>query len=734
MSSVKASDAAEDEAALDREDFSPTAYINMMFPSEDSLARIDGYASELEAKIASLDEEVLVTVRQQTSAGSTARKDLESGKAAMAELFGKVREIKGKAARSEQMVHAICSDIKSLDHAKRHLTLTITALKRLQMLVTAAEQLTVMTRERMYTEAANLLQAVNQLLAHFEGYAGIAKIDELFDKVGETRDSLRAQVFEDFNRLSSSEVTPARSQLETLSCACAVVDALGADVRRETLAWFSNWQFAPYKHAFQPYCEAGSLEKTELRYAWQRHKLKEFDELFSVLFPPSWQAALAITREYCTITRAHLDEALDQSRGALDVWVLTRALQKTIEFEKEMDARFSTTALDCTEDGDAPAAPVSLVGSISASFDSYMSIYVSLEDKSIDEELSKLLAAEAWTAAAAGRADERVFNSSKKLFIALKGSFKRGTALHMSGVLTDLVKVWSKQLRVYAKKVDARLPAIQQPTDLSLPPVCHLDQPQQQMVCAVVNTCKYCTETTGQLEDSIIKVIDGEYADKIDLSAVKEEFQAVVTSGMRVLVASLETKAAPSLAAMSKLRWDAMEELSEDTSPYMVDIVSKAKETMPQLGEALTPLYVKFFCDKFVESFVPRLVGNIYHCKAIGMVGAQQMQVDVETLKQALIELPTLGQATPTNFYVQFVADALRPAELVLKLVQTPEEMLEVAVEEMRGAGVSIELPKILELKGLKKADSERLTEAYNLMTGSASEGGKKIKKLFNIS
>merc|ERR1712048_745766 len=29
------------------------------------------------------------------------------------------------------------------------------------------------------------------------------------------------------------------------------------------------------------------------------------------------------------------------------------------------------------------------------------------------------------------------------------------------------------------------------------------------------------------------------------------------------------------------------------------------------------------------------------------------------------------------------------------------------------------------ELKGLKKADSERLLEAYNLMTGSASEGGE---------
>ena len=51
---------------------------------------------------------------------------------------------------------------------------------------------------------------------------------------------------------------------ETLKGACLVVDALGADTRKEMVAWFCGWQFAPYKHAFQPFGEFGSLEKTEL--------------------------------------------------------------------------------------------------------------------------------------------------------------------------------------------------------------------------------------------------------------------------------------------------------------------------------------------------------------------------------------------------------------------------------------------------------------------------------------
>ena len=110
--------------------------------------------------------------RARQSAGSSARKDLENGKQSVAELFVKVREIKGKAEQSEQMVHEICRDIKSLDYAKRHLTTTITALKRLHMLLTAVEQLSATAGEKQYREAANLLDAVRQQLrAHALGVA-----------------------------------------------------------------------------------------------------------------------------------------------------------------------------------------------------------------------------------------------------------------------------------------------------------------------------------------------------------------------------------------------------------------------------------------------------------------------------------------------------------------------------------------------------------------------------------
>ena len=118
--------------------------------------------------------------------------------------------------------------------------------------------------------------------------------------------------------------------------------------------------------------------------------------------------------------------------------------------------------------------------------------------------------------------------------------------------------------------------------------------------------------------------------------------------------------------------------------------------------------------------------------RRIGEVGAQQMQVDVGTLKQTLLDLPTLGQANATAAYTKLVAAEMAKAEQLLKLVQTPEELLEATIDEMHkehGAG-TVDLGKILELKGLKKAEMDRVLEAIE---SARAEGRQKFKKLLNL-
>jgi len=101
------SDVMPSDDELDRADFNATAYINKLFPTEESLLSVDPFLEGLRSKIATLDTEVMDTVRLQTTGSQAAQAELEGGKAAVQELFLRVQQIKAKAAESEAMVRGL---------------------------------------------------------------------------------------------------------------------------------------------------------------------------------------------------------------------------------------------------------------------------------------------------------------------------------------------------------------------------------------------------------------------------------------------------------------------------------------------------------------------------------------------------------------------------------------------------------------------------------------------------
>ena len=67
------------------------------------------------------------------TAGVHAERNIVESRKAVGELFERIKSMKKKAEECEQLVHSISKDIRSMDVAKRNLTSTITALKRLVM-------------------------------------------------------------------------------------------------------------------------------------------------------------------------------------------------------------------------------------------------------------------------------------------------------------------------------------------------------------------------------------------------------------------------------------------------------------------------------------------------------------------------------------------------------------------------------------------------------------------------
>jgi len=103
-------------------------------PAEGSLTNVDKVLKTLRMKSRRLEAEIREIVRSQTDAGEQGKHELNEARRSIQELFTKIEQIKTKAEQSEEMVREITSGIKSLDYAKRHLTVSITTLRRLNML------------------------------------------------------------------------------------------------------------------------------------------------------------------------------------------------------------------------------------------------------------------------------------------------------------------------------------------------------------------------------------------------------------------------------------------------------------------------------------------------------------------------------------------------------------------------------------------------------------------------
>jgi chromosome segregation ATPase len=203
-----------------------------------------------------LDEDIAAFVATQSASDADSVERIQAAKAELADLFRNIESVRERAVQTEQTITEMTADIKRLDNTKRNLTLSMTALKRLQMLTTAYEQLRSLSKTRQYRECAQLLQAVIQLVAHFKSYRSIDQIATLSRNVADLQRELLEQICEDF------EVTFAKGEVgqhkAMLAEACLVMDALGDHARTRLINWYCNTQLREYRQVFRGNDEVGA--------------------------------------------------------------------------------------------------------------------------------------------------------------------------------------------------------------------------------------------------------------------------------------------------------------------------------------------------------------------------------------------------------------------------------------------------------------------------------------------
>lgn len=628
-------------------------------------------------------------------------------------MFAKIEGVRERALQTEQTITEMTADIKRLDSTKRNLTLSMTALKRLQMLTTAYEQLQALIETRQYRECAHLLQAVIQLMAHFKSYRSIDQIATLSKNVADVQRELLEQVCEDF------EVTFAKGEVQQkrgmLAEACQVMDALGEHAKSRLITWYCNTQLREYRQVFRGNDEAGSLDNISRRYSWFNRMLKTYDAEHALLFPPHWRVNEMLANAFCESTREDYRGILQRSMRRADgqppdVNLLLSCLQETLDFEHSLERRFasgeSRSSIDTVTSGEDKRQGFSQA--ISEAFEPYLSIWVESQDKQLMTLIPKYRQQPICSSEEEFH-HQMVIPSSTELFHHYRVTLAQCAKLSTGSRLLELARTFSKYLDAYSQQVLFYF--LSEKTG----------GPSIEDAVIVLNTADYCYQTTNQLEEKIKQRIDEELRDKVDMQPQADSFMGVASAAVRALVHKTEADCQPAWREMRNTSWSTMESVG-DHSAYVYTLLQRMKDRSKEILKLLhKPQYARAYCDNLVDSITNSYISSIAASKPISETGAEQMLLDSYVLKKGLAELATLNAepGTPPNqAFVKRVNQSTAKLDPILKTIQVrsspPEGLVQAYLIHIHDRSEP-NFKKILELKGIsRKQDQSHLIELFN--------------------
>lgn len=394
-------------------------------------------------------------------------------------------------------------------------------------------------------------------------------------------------------------------------------------------------------------------------------------------------------------------------------------------------------------------------GLVSGCFERHLDIYVESQDRTLKQLLDQFV--EAAQRAPLPQPDVEtagVLPSCADLFVYYKKCLVQCSQLSRGQPLLALARVFGKHLADYAGRVlQGSLPKTGSSSSSGVTAAGliqnfqsllkegespRLTPPELCRICGVLSTAEYCLETTQQLEGKLKEKIEPSLASKIDLTAEQDMFNGVINNCIQLLVHDLEAACEPALSTITKTNWSLVKAVG-DQSSYVTAITSHLRQTLPLIRDNLanSRRYFTQFCVHFVSSFIPRLISQLFKCKPMSPIGAEQLLLDTHSLKMVLLDLPLLesqvARKAPAS-YTKIVVKGMTKAEMLLKMVLAPHEPAESFVEhytKQLPESDAQEFQKVLDMKGLKRSEQNVLTEVFRTRIPTAtsssaapSEGG----------
>ncbi|KAG6853779.1 hypothetical protein C0991_001490 [Blastosporella zonata] len=756
-----------DAVSLDTS-FSPVPVLNDLFPDEASLAHLDLVNARLAETQRALQTEI--DALQGELKRSQDPEKMQLIQEMISDLLGQMSRIREKATESEAVVRNITKDIQVLDTAKKNLILSMTTLKRLQMLVNALTQLEDLVKEKKYGEVAQTLAAVKQISATFKSYTGVQRVAQVWKRIQQIQGDLRSLIETDFDAfiLQDSSKPVKATQITD---ACLAADVLGPDFRTHLIDRYVALELKEYRRIFRSTDEAGQLDNLSRRFAWFRRTLQTHEIEQGRVFPAEWRVGWCLLAKFVDITRDDLTMLLAKAGSSLTVQALLENLQITTEFENSMAKKWATSVritfqrliVGANSKYQLPAMLAATAGAhavppkpISAAFEPHMSIFVDAQDKVLADMLAPHRKSKAGRAQQprpsvetlnSNNPDEEtpslVLSSSTDLFYFYAQSLEQCAKLSTGQALFDLCTLHKKWLRIYAEDVliSSLKRSPSQPQSRRSGDT-RYDVQELKHACKLINTADYCLSTASELEDKIREKINEEFKERVSFQAERDMFvryvlilgaltfrdvqnwsHSVVSAAIVIQLRELETACDAAFATMARTTWTATNQVSGQ-SAYAGDLVSAAKQVI----ETVKPLveqkkYLRNLFDKACSLMLAKFTTAIVKSRPLKEIGAEQLLIDLQQVKSYLLKMP--GEALMTASYTRGLTKSTTRLEALLKVIVTPVDPPEGFILNytlLIGDASFSNFQKILDLKGTPKGQQNALLDAFLTITSTKTD------------
>ncbi|KAJ1605032.1 putative Vps53-N protein [Cryptosporidium canis] len=385
---------------LEGEEFDLDAYINEMFPNEQSLSYLSEKISDMSKALGEINSEIGQELKSLASSNLISRFE-QSMQLFEHELAPRIKEKEDQVRHFKGDIEFIFANLLELDESCRSLTGCVNLLESISISHIVMGEIRRLMESRTYSELVLLLILGYDLSSFLNNRDELsvavaeiqdkAKQDQVWQeiqnsllKMGRLFDLLKQQITEDFLVLidpyvlflggldsqdrDNAQMTPFqyleapeefRNQMK--SC-CYCVEIIGIDFRTEIVDIFTSKLLDPYCRLFsfsqtenffgsqnrislqgkdKSALSTTGVEFIERRFGWYRGCLKEYEQQFGEIFPTKWELATALTEKFFAYTRRDLLQTLGDIGHLIDSRVIFEYSLKCHQFEDYVVSRFA---------------------------------------------------------------------------------------------------------------------------------------------------------------------------------------------------------------------------------------------------------------------------------------------------------------------------------------------------------------------------------------------------------